>query len=167
VEGRMVEQLVIFLVVAERGRGCGRAVGSGGGAGRTRRTDPGFMRKWWLDRGEVNCWWLGWVYEGEGDRGWWQLLVQWGTAGDGAEKWMAKRVEATAREGAVRAWTSLSSFRIAWSHSFGPSTVFVYAMPVLCHMFMTWFMKKNKKKLYEKNCCNLQYFLKKTTKLNF
>lgn len=24
VEGRMVEQLVIFLVVAERGRGCGR-----------------------------------------------------------------------------------------------------------------------------------------------
>jgi hypothetical protein len=46
VEGRMVELLVIFLVVAERGRGCGQwfQVGSGGGAGRTRRTDPGFMR---------------------------------------------------------------------------------------------------------------------------
>jgi len=46
VEGIMVELLVIFLVVAERGRGCGQwfQVGSGGGAGRTRRTDPGFMR---------------------------------------------------------------------------------------------------------------------------
>jgi len=51
VEERMVELLVIFLVVAERGRGCGQwfQVGSGGGAGRTRRTDPGFMRKWWPD----------------------------------------------------------------------------------------------------------------------
>ena len=51
VEGRMVELLVIFLVVAERGRGYGQwfQVGSGGGARRTRRTDPGFMRKWWPD----------------------------------------------------------------------------------------------------------------------
>ncbi|KAJ6882499.1 hypothetical protein NC651_028944 [Populus alba x Populus x berolinensis] len=30
------------------------SVGSGGGAGTTRRTDPRFMRKWWPDRGEVN-----------------------------------------------------------------------------------------------------------------